>query len=812
MILSQILVDNAKRFPDSVALTMRMGFRTVNLTYKEVYDISRKMALLLEKEGVLKGEKVLLLAPNSPYWICAFWGCILRGCVVVPLNIQSTSDFVEKIAKQTGARLIFAHRYYKQEIPNDVKRYDIDVIIDELDKFDPENFKEVVVDENDLVEILYTSGTTGDPKGVMLSHKNLYSNINSVSQMVSIDNGKDRWFSILPLSHILEQSIGFLLPFYCGAHIVYAHSPSAIKSLMKEYHIKKMLTVPEFLKILMSKIEGSLEKKRMKWLFDLFPRFISYLVLRQFGGKLDTVISGGAPLDAELEKKWNALGVTLLQGYGLTETSPLVTSNSYNEHRLGSVGKVAPGVQVRIADDNEIQVKGENVFGGYFKDEKRTSEVFTEDGWFKTGDMGSFDKDGFLFLKGRKKYMILGPGGQNVFPEDLEEILNSYREVKDSSVIGVEKPGGMVEVHAVLLLGEDRVAVEKIIDEVNAKLASYQQITGWSIWSEDDFPRSATKKVKKNEVLRVVLGKKDDQVVVQEKRRGPLVLLLSELTGIESFRITSETKLIQNLQIDSLMRIELIARIEDQFDLLIDETKITSKTTIADLEKMIKEKKPIKGLPVLKKWPRSPLAGVFRSIGQFKFFLFARIFIKLRVEGLEHLKDIKLPVVFMPNHISYVDPLCLSMALPKKIRKKMSFAAANDVLYGDYKHTAFLAELLFNTFPFPREEHENIKLGLDYMGKMLDGDFSVAVFPEGKMSLDGKLLPLKQGAGLVAVEMDAFVVPVKIEGSANVVPYAKFIPRRRGVVTVKFGKPLKFGRGDSYIKATEVIEEALRGL
>ena len=505
--------------------------------------------------------------------------------------------------------------------------------------------------------------------------------------------------------------------------------------------------------------------------------------------------------------------MTLLQGYGLTETSALVSGNSYEEHRFGSVGKVAPGVTVRIDGDTEgeIQVKGPNVFQGYFKNDKKTKEVFTDDGFFKTEDIGSFDKDQFLFLKGRKKYMIIGPGGQNVFPEDIEEILQELDGVEDSCVVGLEQQSGMVKIHAVFLLRDEDVDPKELVGRANEKLASYQKITGYSVWPDDDFPRSATKKIRKEEVLQFLRERASgDSAIVDGKT--PLIKLVASVTGVESAKISEETKLVSDLGLDSLMRIELIARIEDDLGVLIDETEIKIDTTIEDLEKMMHEKKPIKSLPPLRKWPRFFVSKIFRFLGQKFIFLLMRTFAKIEVVGLEHLKNIKLPVVFMPNHSSYIDPFILLKALPKNIRSHISFAAANDVLYQEYRSIAPLGELFFNAFPFPRKEDENIKRGLDYMGRMLDDNYSVVVYPEGKISVDGMLQPLKKGAGLIAVEMDAFVVPVIVKGSNDILPYEKMVPRRRGVAKVVFGEPIKFSyakSSESYDEATKKIESAM---
>lgn len=799
MVLTQILKRNAKDFPNVPAMTMKMGFRTISMTYKDVYDLSRCVALLLEKNGVNKGDKVILLAPNSPYWVCCFWGCMLRGAIAVPLNVQSTPEMIDKIIEQTGAKLFFAHRFYKHKC--NLPRYDVDLIRDSLKEFNPKSFRKIDLSEDDLVEILYTSGTTGDPKGVMLSHKNLYSNIAAASKMVVLKMCKERVLSILPLSHIFEQAGGLLLPYHYVAHIIYAHSYAAIGELMKEYKITKMMAVPEFLKIMMTKIEGKAGRFVM--------RFLPRIVRRKLGG-IDTIVCGGAPLDSVLEKKWNSLGIYLFQGYGLTETSPLVSSNTYDYHRFASVGKIAHGVKVKLGDDGEVLVKGPNVFSGYFKDETRTSEAFTEDGFFKTGDIGEFDKDGYLFLKGRKKYMILGPGGQNVFPEDIEDVLNKFPGIKDSTVVGVEVGGGMVEINAVLLTSLDAKELEKIVSQANEKLASYQQISNFTVWPEEDFPRSATRKVKKNEILSF-LARQKISIQAPSTKTTPLISLLSKITGVDK-EIINGSKTLGELHLDSLMRVELIAQVEERFFVFLDETKLVSKLTVDELEKMIEKNEPAKSLPPLRKWPRALWARFLRFILQPILFLFMRIFVKLEISGGKNIKNISTPVVFMPNHISYVDPAILVAALPRAIGRRVAFAAANDVLYEEFKWFVWPSELFFNSFPFPRKEGENIRLGLDYMGKMLDDRYSIALFPEGMVSKSGELLPLKRGAGLVAVEMDVTVVPVLIEGSAKIFPFEKIFPRARGKVKISFGKPMTFKCTDSYIEATEIIERAIKDL
>ncbi|MFH0898171.1 MAG: AMP-binding protein [bacterium] len=822
MLLINYLKTNAKKFPNRTALTMRMGYRTVSLTYYDVYLYAQKTATFLQRHGIKKGDIILLLAPNSPYWVCIYWACLLCGAIVVPLNIQSTAAMVKRIAEQTEPKLFFSYIFFKPTIDN-VPTYNIELLPELIKNIDALSFKEPTINQDDLIQILYTSGTTGDPKGVMLNHKNLATNMQTLMELIPLHGHKERLLSILPLSHILEQTIGFLIPYALGAHIIYAHSYSAIKELLQTYHITRMVAVPEFLKVFMDNIEMQAKQAGKLWILEkmrnfslgignqYIARLLFRRVLKQFGGKLKTIICGGAPLDSTLEITWEAFGIEIMQGYGLTETSPVISTNSYDHHHMGSVGKIIPGLDVKLDTDGNLLVKGPSVFQGYFKNQEKTHAAFTPDGYFKTDDIGEFDAEGFLYLKGRKKYMILGSGGQNVHPEDLEHELNQIQGVQDSCVVGLEKSGGHVEIHAVLLC-KGSCNGQNIIDQANKHLASYQQIASGTLWPEQDFPRSATRKIKKHEVIEWLKHHKGQQATQTKTTSTPLVRILAQLTGTDAALIIKKTKLVSELGLDSLLRIELIMRIEQEFNVAIDEAKITTNTTLADLETLIVQHQPITPTPPLKRWPRFTIVAALRLLFQSFLFLISRIFCTLRINGIQHVKALSGPVIFMPNHISYFDPFVVVKAMPFKQRYKLAFAAARDVLYKEFKFYAFPAELLFNAFPFPRTEHENLKQGLEYMGQLIDQGHSIVLFPEGKVSQTGKLLPLKRGAGLVAIEMMVPVIPVKIEGAEKIFPYDTKFPRRYGTVSITFGKALTFSRKDSYLDATKKIEAALKTL
>lgn len=819
MILNDILINNAQNYPNKIASIMQIGFRKFALTYAQTYLLAQKVATLLEQNNVKQGDSVLICAPNSPFWGCVFWGCLLKGAIIVPLNIQSTSDVIEAIIQQTNAKIIFDFRGFKYNFAKLV-HYQTD-FLDEILADLPINFTPSQIKPSDLFEIMYTSGTTGAPKGAMLTHANICANLMAINLIINPDTNKDRILSILPLSHIYEQTIGLLLPYLNQVEIVYAHAYSEIRQLLTTYKVTKLLAVPEFLQLFMAKIESSAQQKNRQFLFNKmiqislkinrkwFSRILFYPVLKQFGGKLETIASGGAPLSPELEKKWQALGIDILQGYGLTETSPVITTNTYTQRRIGSVGKPLNNVAVKLDDLHQIWAKGPSVFTGYYKNPTKTQEVLV-DGWFNTEDMGEFDQDGFLYIKGRKKYMILSPSGQNVYPEDIEAILNNLPGIKEACVIGLKD-----KIHAVLLINEDQknsINPQDLVSQANTQLTTYQQINSWSVWPLEDFPRTATRKIKKNEVEAFLENNQNKNQDVPLASYSKLVKILAHITKTDQAKISPQTKIIGELNLDSLGRVELVGAIEEELRVAISEESINNETTVNDLEELIKNQKPVGEPPLLKKWPRSWWGRLLRPILQTIILYPIRIFVKLEISGLKNLNDLKYPVVFMPNHLSFVDPAILLLALPYKIRNQLSFAAARDYLYQQLKFLVPFTELIFNSFPIQRENDTNVKLGLDYIGKMLDSGYSVTIFPEGKISKDGQLLPLKLGTGIIATSMFVQIIPVKLEGIQNIWPYDAIVPRKRAVVKVKFGEPLVFKRSESYELAIEKITQVLNKL
>lgn len=812
--------ERVKKFSKRPALKMRPRFRTIHWNFGELDNYASGIAYFLEQNGVKFGDRVILIAHNSPYWVGTFFGILLRGGIVVPLNPQSTKNFVEKIIKETEAKILFKNSCLFSHKSFGIRTVDIDFKKEQAYK--KHHFSKVDVSEDNIAEIVYTSGTTGDPKGVVLTHKNIISNVEAITKIFKA-SCYDRTVSILPLFHMYEQTCSLFFALKYGMEIMYAPNISsrAVQQCLQEQRATKMLVVPEFLETLIRKIEsraaevGKKENlQKMFWLAECLPFFLRRLLFRKvhkmLGGRLRHIFSGGAFLAPDIERKWSAMGFIVLQGYGLTETSPVVTSNLEKKKKKGSVGCLIPGVKVTISKDKEILIEGPGVFKGYYHDETKTRETFDAAGRFKTGDMGHFDEYGFLYISGRKKYVIVSPSGENVYPEDVEIELKNIEGVLDAVVVGYPLNGREI-VYAVLLT--DRNDIDAIVHQVNYRLAPYQRIQSWDVWPEGDFPRSATRKVKKEEVIKWLKDKKQVKAKgVLSKEMSPLVRLLNAVSGKDVGIIRDKSNLFSDLHFDSLMRIELVSRIEEVFDVVVEEHLITQKTTVKDLEELIK--KGLKGRPPckFKSWLLSPISNFFRFLIQRLIFPFWSIFFKVKSEGLENIRDFKLPAIFMTNHLSYLDTLLILKALPLKIRNRIAVAAAVDVLYKKYWFIANVLEFICNSYSFPRKEDEDIKPGLERTGRILDRNFSILVFPEGKISFTGELLPLKRGAGFLAVEMDVPVVPIIIKGIRNLISEYKVIPHSKGRVIVCFGKPFRLSPGITYDQATEEIYTVMKRL
>jgi long-chain acyl-CoA synthetase len=480
------------------------------LTYQVLQERVHAFAGYLRQQPIAKGERLIIWSPSRIDWLVAYLSALLVGMVVVPLDVNSKEDFLQRIVTTTEAKfLVTTQKQYQSLQQPSLPLIDIDAL--PQGPFDPDRLPEILQD--DLAEVVFTSGTTGQPKGVMLSHWNIVSNATAALKVIDVGSD-DRALSILPLSHMFELTIEIAL-LHAGASNVYARSlsPDTLLKLLSSQHVTCMVLVPQALQLFMNSIERQVRTQKREKQWKLLHRFAAgvpfgirrYLfatVHKRFGGRFRFFVSGGAYLSPQLSHQWEEMGFRIIQGYGATECSPVIAANPMNDHNLESVGRPLPDIEVRIAADNEILVRGPNVALGYWKNPEATALSF-KDGWYYTGDLGYIDGHRNVYLKGRKKNLIVLSNGLNVYPEDIENILKTFPGVKEAVVIGLTENGQGPEVHAIFLL-EDASKAKSIVQQTNKRVAVHQQIKGFTIWPEQDFPRTNTLKVKRQEVLAIL--------------------------------------------------------------------------------------------------------------------------------------------------------------------------------------------------------------------------------------------------------------------------------------------------------------------
>jgi long-chain acyl-CoA synthetase len=670
----------------------------------------------------------------------------------------------------------------------------------------------------DTAQLIYTSGTTGNPKGVILTHKNLVANMTQINRQVPIITDRFSFLSLLPLSHMFEQMGGFFTPLYRGAAIVYLRTlkPSAIMEALSEEDIYVIMSVPRLMQLLKTTIERELEDKHLSVVFRTLAqlaarlpqgarRILFFPVQRKFGRDFTVFVSGGAPLDREVFKFWSSMGFTLLEGYGLTECSPVLCVNTMERQVAGSVGPPLPGIQLKI-EEKEVLARGDNIFPGYYENEQASRDAFSGDGWFRTGDLGEIGPDGWLVIKGREKELIVTGSGVNVYPDELEAVLNRIAGVKESCVIGVDRGGGE-EVHAVLLLDGVDIAPETVIAEANRSLDALQQITGFTLWKEPEFPKTTTLKIKKFAVKEEV--EKGPQEGDAAASRDRLLNLLARVTGTAAAQIREESLLVTDLGLTSIDRLELVSFLEQEYRLDIEDSQIGPQTRVSDLRQIIAKREKLARHDHFRFWTNARFFSGVRMAWDAVFHgpLF-RSFVTLEVRGGAELTKLNGPVFFVSNHLSYLDQPSVKFALPSKLRYRCATAAWEEFFFGEYhginrilrRLSYEYGSLLFNLFPLPQTQ--GFSGSLKYMGRLADAGINILIFPEGGHARDGIMQPFQLGLGVMVKELGIPVVPIKISGTDRVLPPGASFPKK-GRVTVTFGKPLRF----RYEEPAEIVEK-----
>ena len=817
------LRDAVKAHGPRDALLFKPGFRYQRWSYDRLWAESGQVATLLQRRGLSKGDQVLVWGPNCPQWVLIFFGCLRVGVVAVPLDLRSAPDYVERVISRITPKLAFTSRY--------TPKGDVDLSLSEItfEELESEIHElpepgQVDIQPDDLAEVMFTSGTTGDPKGVMLTHRNLAANIEGITQYITCDTSS-RLLSILPLSHMYEQMGGLLTVLHFGASVTYPTSrqPTVLARTMRERQITTMLLVPQGLELLMNGIEREVRRQGKGALWDKllkiaertpYPlrRRLFGRVHKQFGGKLDFIVSGGAALDPELGRKWELLGVKIVQGYGATEASPVISNHTLHERRPDSVGRPLPNVEVKISEDGEILVRGDNISPGYWNSPEQTAAAFDGD-WYRTGDIGLFDDDGYLHIRGRMKDMIVLPSGQNVYPDDIQAVLNRHPNVTDSAVVGLQQ-GSSVEVHAALILDGAEDA-GPIVAWANEQLAEQQRVRGYTVWPDEDFPRTHTLKVKKPQLIEMLEeGVRSDAPSSPSRSSSPrdgsreLEDIIAEVAVLDAADIAPDMTLGDDLNLDSLGRVEMLSAIEADLGVYLDESQIGPETTVRQVQAILDEganNPPVTEFPDwgMDWWCRMVRGFIQRAI----MFPALKLPYGLKVTGRENLQYIDGPVLFASNHSLGLDNPLIIEAIPPQLRRRLAIAGAAKL----WRNPVFwvLNPLLGNGFPLAQDGP--IRPSLENMGKIIDSGWSVLIYPEGQLTIGGPIKSFMNGTGLVAVEGRLPVVPLRLHINRLGSP-TRFPIFKRGSVEIRFGQPLRFLPGTDYQEATSAIEAAVKSL
>jgi long-chain acyl-CoA synthetase len=820
---------------DATAFVHRRGLRTVRWSYAQTARAAFQFARELENRNIGKGDRILLWGGDRPEWIASFFGCLLRGAIAVPLDVESDPGFVARVQGQVGAKLAVCDATTQLPSGLDLAVLNADEITALVSNHSPEPYAAENIDNDDTVEIVFTSGTTAEPKGVLITHRNLLANLTVLEHEIKPYLKWERlahpirFLNLVPLTHVFGQFMGIFVPQLLGGEVFFQESlnPSQIIETVKRERISVMVTVPRILEALREKIErdyearGELEQFRKALDTSAGKNFLLRWwrcrhVHRMFGWKFWAFISGGATLDATSETFWKRLGFAVIQGYGMTETTALISVNHPFKIGAGSIGRIMSGQEVKLGEGGEILVRGENVSPGYWGEETAAAP---KDGWLHTGDVATIDEDGKLYFKGRRKDVIVTSAGVNIYPEDIEILLNRQPEIKTSAVIEAKTPHGP-EPMAVMILRDAATKPETVINRLNKSLAKHQQVRRWFVWPVEDFPRTATQKIRKQlvaERVRAELAGATPSFSTSQVE--PLAQIVARVSKIASPTLDPSAKLGTDLKLDSLGRVELLSALEDRYQIEIDEASFTDATTLADVEKAVREGKFEEARPYpyprwQQKWPVSWLRILLLYLVVFPII---RIMGWPKIVGQKHLGELRGPVVFISNHMTLVDHALVLFALPSRFKTRVAIAQDGELLRewihpprgtNVFRRMLYLLQyfavvLFFNVFSMPHKS--GFRRSFAFAGEMMDRGYNLMVFPEGRRTDTGLMNPFRLGTGLLIQELDAPVVPMKIEGLWRLKQENRHFAWP-GEVTLTIGKPVRYAARETPEQIVEDLE------
>jgi len=866
-----MLISAFNARPDKVAMRV-VGSDDDTFTFSEMLRCIRSVAYRLGQENVQFGDRVALIGENHPSWAIAYLGTLYHGAVCVPLDphgeIETITNFLENseakaafLSPDQTDRFLQIQERLGRHIPAVV--WDLKTSPNGFQNFKdwsstefPQSYADEMpsADGDDVALLIYTSGTTGTPKGVPLTHGNIIGELSGVNDVLKLSD-KERILSLLPLFHAYLQIINLWVATTFGPQVGYLKelTPAELSESMKSFKPTILTTVPRLWYLFHKKIFDAVAAKPATvrlvfrtllaangFLRDRFRINLGRSFFREvhasFGGELRVAISAGSRFDEDVAMDFHKLGFTILQGYGLTETSGAATATHEDDNRVGSVGKPMKGAEIRISDPDkngvgEVLIRGTMVFDGYYRNPAATADAFTEDGWFRSGDLGRIDAEGHLFIVGRAKDVIVLPSGKNVHPEDIEAHYLKCPLVAELAIIGVEDEtesrAGSEKLAAVVVpdfaylkqaaVANSKEAIRHALDNLGRELPEYQRVRDYLIRIEP-LPRTATNKIKRFQLKKEIetgeiaaetkpetSWKLSDEDRVLLDTNIAKAVMSSIRQNVDADVVHPAMNLEIDLGLDSLGRAEVFAALEHAYSIEFAAEEAARALTVKDLIELVREHADdgesldrvstelnwgeiVRGADddfpevrfVLKNRPY--FAALAFTV--YRIFNYAcRLFLRLEVQGLEEIKKLERPFLICPNHQSFLDPFVLSSNYPFALFRNIFHVGASEFFSNALMR--FIAKML-NVVPVnpDTELMRAMKagaIGLKH-GKVLN------IYPEGERAFDGDLHQFKKGAAILATELGLPIVPVALDGLHKV--WARKSSRiRLAKVKIKIGKP-----------------------
>ncbi len=861
----------AARWPENPCLEIQKRDAVESYTYGEVHHMAESVGQWLTQQSLEAGTRVAILADNHPRWVASYLGIIAAGFTAVPLDTAFHADQVAKLLKDSGTRLIFSDEKHLKIAQEAIGEVAVQIVLTSKDaspqKGEPTldsifeagsgNFKPIEPPDDAVASLLYTSGTTADPKGVMLTHGNLFAEADSVFKVVKI-GPEDSILGLLPLFHVLSQMANLLLPLVSGTRVVYLETLNTTELLraLQEREITIFCVVPQFFNLIHDRIFKEAAKKgalalrvlRLLMKVNLTARKIGINLGKAFFGKVHKIfgprmrylITGGSRFSPEIATDFYALGIDVLQAYGLTETSGGAFVTPPGDLVIGSVGKALPGLEAKIdnpqsPDDGgppsgEIVLRGAIVMKGYWNRPDATEAVM-KDGWFHTGDLGRFDSRGNLFITGRQKDVIVLSNGKNVYPEEIETHYLKSPFIKEICVLGLEGAPGSSnsdKLYAVIVPNFDVLKERKIvnakevirfdIESLSAQLASTKRIANYEI-SQEDLPRTTTRKLKRFEIekrVRANLAKgksgegevpaekpltDEDTAWLEQEDVQRAIGVIREAASSAPEQIRPDSNLELDLGFDSMGRVELLVAIEQAIGGNLEESRLAEIYNVKELVDAIRESAASGAKPaqqpgwkdilaedptdptVLALGKSSPVREYFWQFVATAIRVVGKTAFRLQISGEERLPQ-NGPYIICSNHQSYIDPAFLAAIVPGKILRR-SFAVGTSEIFGGTLMRKVAASMNVvvvdpdaNLIPAMRAGAYGLR-----HGRVL------VLYPEGERSIDGSPKTFKKGAAILSINLQVPIVPVAIEGFHDVWPRGKG-PQKFAQLKMKIGDPI----------------------